>query len=144
MFDCADTHICDTVGKKMVTIDCVWCVCFVPISVVLDLIVELHADITVARLNGQPVYLYLLTCNLSLTGLTKTLTVACCNTQTHWTLFFLFVYMCACMHGLCVYACFRISVSLLDKNREDKETKQWQKFSSSLSLFHLWLPISSH
>lgn len=49
-----------------------------------DLIVELHADVTVARIKGQSVYLYLATCNLSLTGLTKPLASACFVTQAHW------------------------------------------------------------
>lgn len=63
---------------------CRWWVWFELAPVMPDLIVELHADVTVARLKGQSVYLYLLTCNLSLTGLTKPLASACCATQTRW------------------------------------------------------------
>lgn len=55
----------------------------VQLAVMPDFIVELLADVTVARLKGQSVYLYLPTCNLSLTGLTKPLAAACCATQTH-------------------------------------------------------------
>lgn len=61
---------------------CRWWVWFELAPVIPDLIVELHADVTMARLKGQSVYLYLLTCNLSLTGLTKPLASACCATQT--------------------------------------------------------------
>lgn len=68
--------------KKLVLLSPV-CVGLVCVSVVADLIDELHANVTVARLKGQPVYLYPPTCNLPLTGLTKTLTADCCHTQTH-------------------------------------------------------------
>lgn len=62
---------------------CVGCVGFEVATVMSDLIVELHADVAVARLKGQSVYLYPPTCNLSLTGLTKPLASACCATKTH-------------------------------------------------------------
>lgn len=64
----------------------VWWVWFEIAIVLADLIVELPADVALARLKGQSVYLYPLTCNLSLTGLTKPRASSCCATKTHWKL----------------------------------------------------------
>lgn len=154
------------VCKSPATMRRVWWLWFEIAIVLSDLIVELLADVALARLKGQSDYLYPLTCNLSLTGLTKPPASSCCATKTHWKfepleipafaklrtyrLMLIEMYRRNVTNHIsnqpenvppyfCVRVCF---TDWLKRGRRDQPVRFF--FSSSLSLLHLWLPISSH